>query len=147
MGIHERERVQHKVQEGVSHYVQRDVICSAEHQRIVVAKIPHVGNSPYQRFDNDVELPRAVRIERSEEHTSELQSRLHLVCRLLLEKKNITPIHASPTRQASTSTSFSKAAHTNTRWCPSSARASISVLFHRDNMPCVRARSTRSGRV
>src|SRR5687768_18345753 len=27
---------------------------------------------------------------RSEEHTSELQSRLHLVCRLLLEKKNTT---------------------------------------------------------
>src|SRR2546422_1628935 len=26
-------------------------------------------------------------IRRSEEHTSELQSRLHLVCRLLLEKK------------------------------------------------------------
>src|SRR2546429_1598922 len=28
---------------------------------------------------------------RSEEHTSELQSRLHLVCRLLPEKKKITP--------------------------------------------------------
>src|SRR5256884_3140408 len=27
-------------------------------------------------------------LTRSEEHTSELQSRLHLVCRLLLEKKN-----------------------------------------------------------
>src|SRR5687768_18443544 len=27
--------------------------------------------------------------ERSEEHTSELQSRLHLVCRLLLEKKKV----------------------------------------------------------
>src|SRR5690554_7161284 len=27
--------------------------------------------------------------KRSEEHTSELQSRPHLVCRLLLEKKNI----------------------------------------------------------
>src|SRR2546422_6015960 len=27
-------------------------------------------------------------VYRSEEHTSELQSRLHLVCRLLLEKKN-----------------------------------------------------------
>src|SRR2546429_2234883 len=27
-------------------------------------------------------------VPRSEEHTSELQSRLHLVCRLLLEKKN-----------------------------------------------------------
>src|SRR2546429_7274887 len=32
-----------------------------------------------------VGLPTAYR---SEEHTSELQSRLHLVCRLLLEKKN-----------------------------------------------------------
>src|SRR5687768_18046006 len=30
---------------------------------------------------------RLVRDRRSEEHTSELQSRLHLVCRLLLEKK------------------------------------------------------------
>src|ERR1041385_6673777 len=29
---------------------------------------------------------------RSEEHTSELQSRLHLVCRLLLEKKRTEPI-------------------------------------------------------
>src|SRR3989449_1718929 len=29
-------------------------------------------------------------MERSEEHTSELQSRLHLVCRLLLEKKKDT---------------------------------------------------------
>src|SRR2546429_5831747 len=28
--------------------------------------------------------------DRSEEHTSELQSRLHLVCRLLLEKKNLS---------------------------------------------------------
>src|SRR5690625_1075538 len=28
---------------------------------------------------------------RSEEHTSELQSRGHLVCRLLLEKKNMIP--------------------------------------------------------
>src|SRR2546422_3454122 len=36
---------------------------------------------------------------RSEEHTSELQSRLHLVCRLLLEKKKKTdkmPNAASP---------------------------------------------------
>src|SRR2546422_6252457 len=31
--------------------------------------------------------PPAPRCRRSEEHTSELQSRLHLVCRLLLEKK------------------------------------------------------------
>src|SRR3989449_8276808 len=33
-------------------------------------------------------IPASARaLERSEEHTSELQSRLHLVCRLLLEKK------------------------------------------------------------
>src|SRR2546422_3856295 len=31
--------------------------------------------------------PWALAAARSEEHTSELQSRLHLVCRLLLEKK------------------------------------------------------------
>src|SRR3712207_8478803 len=35
--------------------------------------------------------------ERSEEHTSELQSRQYLVCRLLLEKKkkNIMPLYSS----------------------------------------------------
>src|SRR5687768_18227709 len=32
--------------------------------------------------------PECLNRARSEEHTSELQSRLHLVCRLLLEKKN-----------------------------------------------------------
>src|SRR2546422_8392112 len=34
-------------------------------------------------------------VMRSEEHTSELQSRLHLVCRLLLEKKNMMPVNKS----------------------------------------------------
>src|SRR3712207_7202914 len=33
---------------------------------------------------------------RSEEHTSELQSRQYLVCRLLLEKKKKTPTTAAP---------------------------------------------------
>src|SRR2546422_4523189 len=40
----------------------------------------------------------AALLPRSEEHTSELQSRLHLVCRLLLEKKKQTPnspVHGS----------------------------------------------------
>src|SRR2546429_7091114 len=35
----------------------------------------------------------AVKYARSEEHTSELQSRLHLVCRLLLAKKK-NPMHS-----------------------------------------------------
>src|SRR3712207_8410341 len=38
---------------------------------------------------NETGRPGPVRHLRSEEHTSELQSRQYLVCRLLLEKKNI----------------------------------------------------------
>src|SRR2546422_6072763 len=40
-----------------------------------------------QRKTSVLRLRRAKQFIRSEEHTSELQSRLHLVCRLLLEKK------------------------------------------------------------
>src|SRR3712207_8488439 len=36
------------------------------------------------------ERVRQIEVRRSEEHTSELQSRQYLVCRLLLEKKNIS---------------------------------------------------------
>src|SRR2546422_3254850 len=47
--------------------------------------------SSITRKDDDPAAPPLqvvrVREQRSEEHTSELQSRLHLVCRLLLEKK------------------------------------------------------------
>src|SRR5260370_27627602 len=47
-------------------------------------------NGPfYHRMEDDGRIHCAFRIEkkRSEEHTSELQSHLNLVCRLLLEKK------------------------------------------------------------
>src|SRR5258708_26095113 len=40
-------------------------------------------------FDGTRPLTDELEIERSEEHTSELQSPDHLVCRLLLEKKKI----------------------------------------------------------
>src|SRR5690625_6728632 len=40
----------------------------------------------------------ALRKARSEEHTSELQSRGHLVCRLLLEKKKERQLGATDTR-------------------------------------------------
>src|SRR5690625_6295956 len=40
-----------------------------------------------QRKERAIELLGQVGISRSEEHTSELQSRGHLVCRLLLETK------------------------------------------------------------
>src|SRR5690348_9897641 len=44
------------------------------------------GPTPYLRGARS-------RRTRSEEHTSELQSPVHLVCRLLLEKKKIYPVH------------------------------------------------------
>src|SRR2546422_5755741 len=60
-----------------------------------------VINSCTVTSESEVKLRRLVRhvaksgpaqtIVRSEEHTSELQSRLHLVCRLLLEKKKKEP--------------------------------------------------------
>src|SRR5207249_5235374 len=46
-----------------------------------------VRNLGYARHGD--ELPRPQHVSRSEEHTSELQSRFDLVCRLLLEKKNM----------------------------------------------------------
>src|SRR2546422_2916404 len=51
----------------------------------LVAGVVERGRSP-----SEPDLPGTARPgerQRSEEHTSELQSRLHLVCRLLLEKK------------------------------------------------------------
>src|SRR2546422_1851810 len=53
---------------------------------------------------------------RSEEHTSELQSRLHLVCRLLLEKKN------SRKRLASSYCNGSRAARDGARWAAPATR-------------------------
>src|SRR3712207_8918640 len=40
--------------------------------------------------------PEIAVLDRSEEHTSELQSRQYLVCRLLLEKKKIHPLSPLP---------------------------------------------------
>src|SRR2546429_7367313 len=61
--------------------------------RSVVGALKHLAQDRVGRIgavgQND------ARGRRSEEHTSELQSRLHLVCRLLLEKKNKTP-HIAP---------------------------------------------------
>src|SRR5690625_5956742 len=59
-------------------------VSSATTQISLGPAIISIATSPYTHF-----LARATNIlPRSEEHTSELQSRGHLVCRLLLEKKN-----------------------------------------------------------
>src|SRR2546422_4309551 len=54
----------------------------------------HCTTDPLTKF---VPFTVSVNAPRSEEHTSELQSRLHLVCRLLLEKKKQeTPMSNQP---------------------------------------------------
>src|SRR2546422_4157871 len=74
-------------------------VCSSDLERLLPAV--HPAELPRQRSGargglrqrgraGDAHAPavhREGRRGRSEEHTSELQSRLHLVCRLLLEKK------------------------------------------------------------
>src|SRR3989449_2236771 len=45
------------------------------------------GEGPLWAWIRKIAASKALMRIRSEEHTSELQSRLHLVCRLLLEKK------------------------------------------------------------
>src|SRR2546429_5198402 len=52
-----------------------------------VRHVREVDLRPNAAVEVVLELPHHAERERSEEHTSELQSRLHLVCRLLLEKK------------------------------------------------------------
>src|SRR5689334_24830217 len=49
----------------------------------------HEGDDQQQRE----EIGPGLRHGRSEEHTSELQSQFHLVCRLLLEKKKNIELH------------------------------------------------------
>src|SRR3712207_7500669 len=58
---------------------------AARHLQLVLAVEPRAGL--------EQTLPRPL-VQRSEEHTSELQSRQYLVCRLLLEKKKKHVRHA-----------------------------------------------------
>src|SRR5258708_20276263 len=65
---------------------------AAAGRELLVARSPAVA----ERSDRSLWLFSRGRI-RSEEHTSELQSPDHLVCRLLLEKKKImTPVPTTP---------------------------------------------------
>src|SRR3712207_7468927 len=54
-------------------------------ERAFLRPIPSPSSSVLRRRSRSARLPRTPL--RSEEHTSELQSRQYLVCRLLLEKK------------------------------------------------------------
>src|SRR3712207_8559346 len=72
---------------------------SAQHERVLAVRRPerrvrhHRRPPPCEQLGpaahRDVQaVVEALLVRRSEEHTSELQSRQYLVCRLLLEKKN-----------------------------------------------------------
>src|SRR5258708_31092886 len=54
---------------------------------LVYMRLPDGGGRPRQNVVHEIGLFQADFMNRSEEHTSELQSPDHLVCRLLLEKK------------------------------------------------------------
>src|SRR5690625_5638628 len=67
----------------------------SDHSFLILDENQEVGEVWGRRYDSLVLFtPRSfsslpgLELKRSEEHTSELQSRGHLVCRLLLEKKN-----------------------------------------------------------
>src|SRR5947207_10350846 len=55
-------------------------------------------SSPVQLCKRICKATHLFKMCRSEEHTSELQSHSDLVCRLLLEKKNTTKLHAKRAR-------------------------------------------------
>src|SRR5258708_14739758 len=57
--------------------------CRSKHPATISRRLAHDGPAPRR--------PPGAHASRSEEHTSELQSPDHLVCRLLLEKKKKQP--------------------------------------------------------
>src|SRR5260370_32639839 len=96
----EKQKLTFAVLSDVSNHVARQfglVFTIAEAVRTSHRRIG--ANLPAFNGDDSWDLPMAgtflVDQSRSEEHTSELQSHLNLVCRLLLEKKNNNVCHTS----------------------------------------------------
>src|SRR5690554_7688611 len=83
---------------------------SVRSQPLVAGVSPGHGGCPVEIVESSTGIPQPQfkltqenvkllitgRTARSEEHTSELQSRPHLVCRLLLEKKKTHTTHHQP---------------------------------------------------
>src|SRR5690606_41981590 len=64
--------------------------CTKQEQRSTIGRVPLTNKGPGVQAlqgSNRTHWRQTARRTRSEEHTSELQSRENLVCRLLLEKK------------------------------------------------------------
>src|SRR5689334_24510947 len=82
----------------VDSYEKNPVLLNYGIDELRFTKPVHPGAGIYIKFTCKEKIPQEKKpalptdkeendIERSEEHTSELQSQFHLVCRLLLEKK------------------------------------------------------------
>src|SRR3712207_9508581 len=77
-----------------SHLVQRDPEAELVGDELVPSRgLDHVRADEVERRAGSHSAAASARGPRSEEHTSELQSRQYLVCRLLLEKKKNTSAH------------------------------------------------------
>src|SRR3712207_8517353 len=64
-----------------------------EHSSVYRAHCARICPRRSKQFEFTITPPPTYILPRSEEHTSELQSRQYLVCRLLLEKKKYTRSH------------------------------------------------------
>src|SRR5690625_153895 len=78
-------------QPGIHHVISRtikDLVC--RYQTMLGRHVTRIAGWDTHGLPVEIEAEKKLGIsgkrERSEEHTSELQSRVHLVCRLLLEK-------------------------------------------------------------
>src|SRR5687768_13665213 len=79
---------------GHADYIKNMITGAAQMDGAIL--VVSAADGPMPQTREHILLARQVD-RKSEEHTSELQSRLHLVCRLLLEKKNIKA-HAGASR-------------------------------------------------
>src|SRR5947209_15469480 len=78
----------------------RSRVTSVDWASYPILRFPAVPEIAIELIDRPAEAPwGAGEPTRSEEHTSELQSRQYLVCRLLLEKKNNRTKHTQPPRR------------------------------------------------
>src|SRR5690348_17375460 len=78
----ESERRETRVARRIGHLLERGPVGPP-----FPSRVEHLAVRPDKFGPRDVKSSEAVDGHRSEEHTSELQSPVHLVCRLLLEKK------------------------------------------------------------
>src|SRR5690625_1443043 len=86
-----------KIQAVTSFTIIEDMVKEIGGDLVEVYNLVPTGTDPHEydplpddikaATDADILFYNGLNLERSEEHTSELQSRGHLVCRLLLEKK------------------------------------------------------------